>query len=164
MEYTTPIHSCILPLADVPEAIPVLTQWFLAEWEPYYGPNGSGDAEGDLKACCDGSGIPLALVAKDAKGAILGTAALKPRSMESHPHLGPWLAALLVAPAARRKKVASALVAAIEEAARKRNYDALYCGTDGAIADLLHGRGWKPLEEGAPTLRDPATIYCLCLK
>ncbi len=155
----TPVSLRILHLAEVPEAIPVLTEWFLTEWGPYYGPNGPGNAEADLRTCLNRDRMPLAHVALDGDGAVLGTAALKPCSMASHVHLGPWLAALLVLPAARRCGVGAALVATIEDAARALGCEMIYCGTDGAIAGLLQSRGWEALEGGVPTLRDPAMIY-----
>jgi len=35
-------------LADHPEEVPFLKKLFEIEWEPYYGPDGLGDAESDL--------------------------------------------------------------------------------------------------------------------
>ena len=144
----------IAHLADTPEAIPVLARWFVEEWEPYYGPAGRGDAEHDLRLCCNRDRIPIALVALDADGAAIGTAALKPDSMDSHRHLGPWLAALLVARDHRGEGVAAALVAAIENEARRLGFTEIYTGASG-----LRRGGWRPVEGEAPTLRGPVTVY-----
>ncbi len=152
----------IVHLADAPAAVPILTEWFIAEWGPYYGPDGPGDAETDLAACCNRDELPIAVVALDADQNILGTAALKPYSLETHRHLSPWLAALLVAPEHRGKGIASALIAAIEDEARGRGLEALYSDTASG-STLLERRGWQMLESGVRTLREPATVYRLDL-
>ena len=108
----------IIPLADTPEAIPVLAAMFVAEWEPYYGANGPGDARADLKECLNRTALPIAFVACASDGTVIGTAALKNESVSSHAHLGPWLAALVVAPEHRGQGVASALAEKIEQTAR----------------------------------------------
>ncbi len=50
-------------LVDALEALPCIARWFVAEWAPWYGPDGPGDAESDLKACRSRSEVPLCLVA-----------------------------------------------------------------------------------------------------
>ena len=50
-------------LADHPEAFPILKELFEAEWEPYYGDNGPGDAGVDLQKSANRSELPIALVA-----------------------------------------------------------------------------------------------------
>jgi GNAT superfamily N-acetyltransferase len=149
-------------LVDVPEAIPVLVRWFIAEWEPYYGQGGPGDADRDLTACCNRDETPLALVALTATGEVVGTAALKPHSLDTHRHLGPWMAALLVAREQRGKGIASALVTAVEGEARRLGFATLYSDT-ASSSSLLSRRGWQALEAGVPTLREPATVYRLDL-
>ena len=150
----------IVHLVDVPETISILVRWFIEEWEPYYGSSGPGDAQRDLTSCCNRADIPLAIVALDVNGNPVGTAALKPHSLDSHRHLSPWLAALLVERGQRRKGVASALIAAIEDEARRLGFDTLYSDT-GSGSTLLQRRSWQELEVGIPTLREPATLYCL---
>ena len=149
---TEPVRTILL--ADMPQAIPVLARWFVAEWGPYYGPAGPGSAEQDLRSCCNRDGIPLALVALDGNGTAIGTVALKPESVASHRHLGPWLAALLVAPEHRGRGIAAALVAAIEQEARRLGFTEIYTGATG----LVRG-GWHPLEGEAHSLRGPITVY-----
>ena len=68
----------ILHLIDAPEAVPVLARWFVEEWEPWYGPDGAGDAQADLAACASRDELPICLVALSQEGDVLGTAALKP--------------------------------------------------------------------------------------
>ena len=96
----------IVQLADAPDALPTLARWFVAEWAPYYGPGGPGDATADLEGCRNRDALPIALVALDDDGAVVGTAALKAESVGSEQAAGPWLAAFVVgrgaSPARRR--------------------------------------------------------------
>ncbi len=137
-------------LADHPEAIPALIDWFEREWAPYYGPTGPGDAEHDLRHCCNREELPMAWVAI-AGDAVCGTAALKHESVTTHRHLTPWLAALLVAPAFRRRGVGEQLIAAVEDRARQLGFDCLYVGTgegSGTPESVLRKRGWELVERG----------------
>ena len=153
---TAPPIKNIALLADVMEAISVLARAFTEEWEPYYGARGPGDATGDLTACCNREDIPLALVALDDKAQVLGTAALKPDPIETHRHLGPWLAALLVLPGHRGMGVGTALVTAIEDEARRLQYGAIYTATRKSSRLIT---GWDLVDDGVPTLREPTTIF-----
>jgi GNAT superfamily N-acetyltransferase len=152
----------IIPLVNFPEAIPTLTKLFVKTWGPYYGPAGPGDADTDLRGCLNRDSLPLALVAIDDHGQVLGTAALKTESVETHRHLSPWLAAVVVRMAARRNGVATALVAAIEHEAHRLGHDALYTGTL-CLSGLMRRRGWEGVDE-APSLRGAMTVYRLDLR
>ena len=129
-------------LADRPELVPTLTDWFIAEWEPYYGPDGPGDAGADLRGCLNRTALPIAVVALNGDGALLGTAALKQDSVGSERGVGPWLAAFLVAPNHRGRGVGTALVAAIEDMAARLGFGSIYTSTDAA-AGILERRGWQ---------------------
>lgn len=149
----------IVFLADAPSAAPMLADWFLSEWQPYYGTDGTGDATEDLAACMRRDALPLALVALDAEGRPLGTAALKTESAGSELGLSPWLAAVLVGPPHRGRGIGSALVTAIEGEARRLGHPMLYTSTD-TMSGLLQRRGWRAIN-GTDTLRGRATIYRL---
>lgn len=152
----------IVPLADKAEAIPELADLFISEWEPYYGATGPGDAMADLSRCLNRHALPLAFVALGPKDDAIGTAALKERSVPSHAHLKPWLAALVVAPAARGRGVAGALAERIESAAKTLGFSCLYTAMSHAELRVLRRPGWESIDT-APTLRDPVTIYRLDL-
>ncbi|MDH3472283.1 MAG: hypothetical protein OEM59_01215 [Rhodospirillales bacterium] len=157
-------------LADRPDLIPTLAGWFARVWAPYYGPGGPGDAAADLRAGCRRDRLPVCLVAVDAGGAALGTAALKETSVAERPDLGPWLAALVVPPEFAGQGVADFLVAVIEDTARRLGRSALYCdancgetlrsegGWEEAAAALLAGRGWTRIG-AASSLRGATAIY-----
>lgn len=144
-------------LADRPVLIPTLSDWFVAEWEPYYGADGPGDAGSDLRGCLNRDTLPIALVALDADETLLGTAALKDESVGSEQGVGPWLAAFLVAPKHRGRGVGSALVAAIEVEAARLGFAEIYTSTDAAEG-ILERRGWVPFGD-TESLRGPLTIY-----
>jgi GNAT superfamily N-acetyltransferase len=127
-------------LADHPEAVPVLKEWFETEWADYYGPAGPGDAENDLIAYSSREKLPIGLLAF-CEGRLCGIAALKPDSISTHTHLYPWAAAGLVAPRFRRRGIGTSLLGALEDLARGLGYAAIYCGTSTAIG-LLKRQGW----------------------
>lgn len=136
-------------LADHPEAIPMLQAWFEQEWEPYYGPDGPGNAQEDLWTSCNRDKLPITLIAVY-EGEVCGTAALKVESVSTHKHLTPWLAALLVSPAFRRRGIGEQLIAAIEEKARQLGYKHIYVGTgegSGTPESSLRKRGWEFVEK-----------------
>ncbi len=161
MEIRTRSDVRIAALADVREALPMLAGWFVKEWEPYYGPDGPGDAVDELTACLNRNAVPFALVALDAEGCVLGTAALKADSLGSARAPGPWLAAFLVGAEYRRKGVGTALVAAIEDRARRLGFPEIFTSTD--VADvMLQRRGWLAFDT-VDSLRGAATLYRLGL-
>jgi GNAT superfamily N-acetyltransferase len=143
-------------LVDNPEALPILKEWFEREWEPYYGSDGSGDANKDLRDSCNRDELPIAMVAI-LGGEICGTAALKVESVSTHKHLTPWLAALLVLPEFRRRGVAERLIAAVEEKAKQLGFRHIYVGTSegsGTPESALRKRGWKFIERSPNTLSE----------
>ena len=147
----------IVPLADAPDAVATLSDWFTAEWAPYYGPGGPGDAAADLAECLRGNSLPVAVVALGADGAVLGTAALKDESVGGDVVDGPWLAALVVDAPHRRCGVATALVAAIEDEAARRGFESLAISTD-VLESMLTRRGWRPVGD-AESLRGPVAVW-----
>jgi GNAT superfamily N-acetyltransferase len=152
----------IVPLADAVATIPLLTRLFIKEWGPYYGPAGPGDAEKDLHECCNRDDLPIALVALDDDGTVLGTAALKKESVGSELGLGPWLAAFYVPIEHRKRGIGSALVEAIENKARNFGFESIFVSTDAA-ENIIRRRGWTALEKPAESLRGPVAVYKLRL-
>jgi GNAT superfamily N-acetyltransferase len=134
----------IAPLADHPETLPTLKEWFETEWESYYGPHGPGDAQKDLVSYANWGELPVALVAFIGDE-LCGIAVLKAESITTHAHLCPWAAAGLVSPPHRRKGVGAQLLSGLEEVARTLGYSHIYCGTSTAVG-LLHRAGWQFME------------------
>lgn len=145
-------------LADRRNAIPNLAAMFVAAWEPFYGPDGPGDAKTDLEKCLNRNTLPIAFVAFDPAGNTIGTAALKETSISERSDLGPWLAALVVAPEHRGMGLASALAARVEKIAGDLGYKRLYTAMSHKELKVLHRNGWQPIDT-VPTLRHPATVF-----
>ncbi len=156
---SAPLDIRIRHLLDVPHAAPTLARWFVAEWAPWYGPEGPGDAAGDLAASASRDALPICLVALGGDGELLGTVALKEESVGSELGVGPWLAALLVGPSHRGRGVGTALIAAIEAEAWRLGFEAIYVSTDVA-EDLLRRRGWRPYGT-SESLRGEVAVYRL---
>ncbi len=146
----------IFPLADHPEALPVLKQWFESEWESYYGPTGPGNAEKDLLAYSSRGKLPVGVVAY-LGGELCGIMALKAQSITTHTHLSPWAAAGLVAPPHRRKGIGAQLLVALEGIAKRLDYSRIYSGTSTAIS-LLDRSNWRFMER-VPYNGEDVSIY-----
>jgi GNAT superfamily N-acetyltransferase len=153
----TPPGLNILPLTETKGHIPTLVRWFEAEWAPWYGPGGDGDARHDLDSAARHSGMPFAVIALDDSGKPLGTASLRADSVGADQAPGPWLAAILVDPAHRGQGVGTALVAAIEDATARFGYPEIYTSTDTA-AGIMARRGWQPMGT-AQSLRGDVAIF-----
>jgi predicted N-acetyltransferase YhbS len=88
--------------------------------------------------------VPIVLIALDDAGAMVGTSSLLFDDLEGDPR-NPWLASVFVPAGHRGKGIASALVVAIEDAARRLGYPTLYLFTTSAVR--LYARlGWRALE------------------
>lgn len=140
----------------------MLARWFVEEWEPYYGADGPGNAVKDLRECCNDDDLPIAFVALDDDGTAIGTAALKQESVGSELGVGPWLAALIVPVEHRNCGIGTALIAAIENKARRLGYEEIFISTDAA-ENIIRRRGWTEVEHQAESLRGPVTVYKLQL-
>lgn len=156
----TPADLRIEPLADHPEARPVLRAWFEREWPSYYGPGGRGDAEADLRAFAGRDALPIGLVALYGDQPC-GVAALKAESLATHRHLTPWVAAGLVAAPHRRQGIGARLLRALEDRARELGHARLYCAT-GSAHSLLLRHGWQRLEDAVAD-GERVTIYAKAL-
>lgn len=138
-------------LADHPEVLRSLKEWFEGKWNPYYGPNGPGDATADLQESCNRDELPITVVAF-LDDEVVGTAALKMESVSTHKHLTPWLGALLVKPEYRRRGIAELLIKEIENKAKDFGFHIIYVGTgkgSGTPQSALLKRGWEFVEKSS---------------
>ena len=136
-------------LTDHPEALPILKKLFETEWEPYYGIEGPGDAETDIKNSANRTELPIAVVAI-VNSSICGTASLKMESVTTYPDYFPWLAGLLVAPEYRRQGIGEQLIAKIELLANQLGYKEVYVGAgekSGISEITLDKRNWKLIDK-----------------
>jgi GNAT superfamily N-acetyltransferase len=115
-------------------------------WPEYYGPDGPGDAVGDLRARSRPSGLPYGVVAVDAKGDVVGTGALAQTSFGKIAGEELWLVGLCVAPQKRGLGIASGIVAHLERQARRDGCGAIHATTRDATG-LFKRRGWRVLRQ-----------------
>ena len=144
-------------LRELRFAIEVLAAWFVEEWEPWYGPQGDGDAEADLRACMQRDGLPVCLVALGGDCEVLGTVALREDPVGSELAPGPWLTGLLVAPDARGQGIATELVERLEQESRRMGIDAIYVSTDSA-SGIMQRRGWQAIGR-SQSLRGAVSVF-----
>jgi len=145
-------------LIDRSSAIPRLADLFTDEWTPWYGPDGKGNAQADLVGCMNRNHLPIAVVAENKDGLVLGTAALKQESLGSECGFGPWLAAVVVAPDFRGHGIGSSLIQAVEKQAENLAFTRIYTSTDTANS-IVERCGWKCLHHTVQSLRGPVSIY-----
>ena len=125
-------------LIDYEWVIPTLAKWYRSEWEQYYGADGPGDAEADLVSRCNRDVIPYGLVAIES-GQVVATAAL---DLDVTTNLTPSIVGLLVGSEYRRRGVATVLLEATVDHARRLGYQQLYISTT-VLHSLLQRLGWR---------------------
>jgi predicted N-acetyltransferase YhbS len=146
------VPSMIVPrieqLADRPDLLPIVAGWLYGEWWASVADETVESLAGRLGAHLIRDRIPLTLVAS-LNGDPVGTATLLAHDVgtEEWPELSPWLAALYVAPAFRRRGIGAALVNAAVAKAKTLGVEALYLftiGQEGFYArlggDVVHKR------------------------
>ncbi len=125
-------------LADHTGSVDELAARYEAEWAPYYGDSGPGNARADLASRCNRDRLPIGLVAIEGDR-ILGSAAL---DRDAATGLTPSVVGLLVAPEARGRGIARALIEAAERLARDLRYDEVYFSTS-ILQSMLRRAGWQ---------------------
>lgn len=125
-------------LADHAGYIDELAARYEAEWAPYYGDTGPGDARYDLASRCNRDRLPIGLLAFDGDQ-LVGTVAL---DRDAATGLTPSVVGLLVMPESRRQGAASALIESAERLGRELGYDQIFISTS-ILQRLLRRRGWQ---------------------
>lgn len=144
MESAEAVPLRIVALATQPRHQAELRRWFETEWADYYGPAGIGDAAADLAAFAHGDELPVALIAVRGDE-LCGIAALKRDAFRGFEALSPWASAGLVKPELRGRGIGAALIAGLEDEARRRGFTRIY-GATSTAATLLRRRGWRERE------------------
>ena len=135
----------IAPLVERPDLAAQVAAWGFAEWGHLNPGETLARRVIRIQGKMNVDRVPIAFVALDDRGGIVGTASLIFDDLEGDPR-NPWLASVYVPPEQRKKGIASALVQTVEDAARRLGYTRLYLFTSTApklYADL----GWRPLEQ-----------------
>lgn len=143
----------IVNIADHPEFIETVARWQWGEWGG--DPTDSLTARiASLRDQTDPDRIPTTYLALD-DGEALGAASLVEEDMSTHRELSPWLASVYVAPVARGRGVASALVRHAVAQAATMSVARLYLYTPDAQG-LYAKLGWQGIAtenfEGHPVI------------
>jgi GNAT superfamily N-acetyltransferase len=141
----------IVPLAEHPGLVDQVAAWGFDEWGHLSPGQTLQSRTARVRTELNTDRVPMALVAIDPAGALVGSASLILDDLEGDPR-NPWLASVFVPPDRRRRGIASALVGAVEAAARRRRR------SGGSSARLLpslsvHDIGRRPLRR--PRLARP---------
>ncbi len=135
----------IVCLAERPDLVDQVARWGFGEWGHLHPGETLEDRVVHTRDGLNADRVPTAFVALDDVGGAVGSAALVFDDLEGDPR-NPWLASVFVPHEHRRKGVASALVRAVEDAARRFGYPRLYLFT--VSASPLYARlGWRALEK-----------------
>jgi GNAT superfamily N-acetyltransferase len=132
-------------LADHPLLVPVVSGWHFDEWSDRYPGTTRAAWTAELAGRCERDRLPITFVAVVDAGAI-GSASLVVCDMDTRPDLSPWLAAVYVLPAFRRRGIATTLVTHALAQAQRFGVRQLYLWTDSA-ASLYSRLGWRSLTE-----------------
>jgi len=141
----------ISPLADFPEAIPIMAKWFYDEWHTFDGRT-IDQITAQLSENLNRHSIPITFVAHQSLE-ILGTVSLDVSDLPEFESHSPWLASLYVHRSHRGKGVASTLVSHLKNFALSGGYTPLHLWTRGSTS-LYERFGWAEISRA--TYRDKA--------
>jgi GNAT superfamily N-acetyltransferase len=128
-------------LADHPETIPTLANWFRDQWPDYYADRSPAEMEQGFLKDASRDHLPCRLVAFDA-GELAGTIVLREDGTEALPEFQPELGGLFVLGPHRGRGIATELVRAGMEIARDDGFEQVYATTVVA-AGILKYLGWE---------------------
>lgn len=134
------------------DAIPTLARWHHMEWAAVTPHLSVADRIAGFRARARRGTVPTSFVAiLDAN--VVGLACLVENDVQSHQHLTPWLASVLVAPQHRGRGIGSSLSERTTEEARVLGFPKVYLFTFDRQS--FYARlGWSALEDthyaGAP--------------
>ena len=146
-------------LADHAEVLPTLADWYLLEWEPYYGVDGPGDARAELGSRCNQDAIPIGLVAMEGNQ-VQGVVAL---DLDVATNLTPSVVGLLVAREHRGRGVATKLLESAVSLGGRLGYSRVYTSTT-ILGDLLLRMGWRLFGEARFLNNEQGSIYACDLQ
>ena len=137
----------VAPLARDSPHVALLADAFAREWPAWSRTVSRAELEAIFHAA-PGEALPIVLVALE-DDRVVGTVALRPWFAEEPMRETPWVRQLYVFPERRGRGVDRALMAAIEERARRLGYRELHAATN-RIEPLLLRRGWQVFHRVAP--------------
>lgn len=128
-------------LADHLDVIPILAQWFRAQWPDYFADWSQADMEQDFLIDARREGLPIRLVAFEGNQ-LVGTIILREPGNEALADFHPELGGLYVLETQRGRRFGSQLVQAGMNLARQQGFESVYATTTAA-AGILKRLGWQ---------------------
>jgi RimJ/RimL family protein N-acetyltransferase len=128
-------------LADHPDTIPTLVKWFRAQWPDYYAAMSDEEMEQDFLEDASRDRLPIRLIAFESDEPV-GTILLRKNGSETLPNFQPELGGLYVVDSHRGRGIATELVRAGMQVARKQGYETVFA-TTAAAAGILERLGWE---------------------
>jgi len=135
----------IASLADHLDLIDTIARWHWEQWG-HAAPGSSVEMWAEhLRRCTNHDRLPTTYIALDGTE-LCGTVLLVNHDMSTHRELSPWVAGVFVAPAHRRKGIASALVRHAVQQAVLMGIARLYLYTESA-RKLYEKLGWRAIAD-----------------
>lgn len=128
-------------LADRPDAVPVLAEWFAREWGDLDARNTVAGFRARLPLRATRERLPMCLLGM-LRGCVVATASLKYREIEYAPDADFWLGSVYVREDVRGCGHGRAMVAAAEAQAAAKSFSPLYLYTSGKEG-LYEALGWR---------------------
>ena len=128
-------------LADHLDTIPILANWFRAQWPDYFADWSQAEMEQDFLQDATFDRLPCRLVAFESDK-LVGTIVLREQGTESLPEYKPELGGLYVIEPQRGHGIGTALVEAGMKLASDQGYETVYA-TTVAAAGILERLGWE---------------------
>ncbi len=131
-------------LANYPELVKTLAEWFRSEWAVYYANQALEEVASEIAEGTSREHIPIRLVALE-DGKLAGTIILRQLADPSDPLSAPGLGGLLIHADFRRRSIGTRLVEAGTRLAGELGYTEVYA-TSGPASGILERLGWQRLE------------------
>lgn len=133
-------------LADAPDCIPTIANWYKREWSAWFRETPVDEIEEDFRTVANRACLPLALAACDDGSCPLGACSVRADVFEPYSHAGPWLRGLYVHTPFRGQGIAQLLIRAACDHAARLQVPKLYAATHSAIATFERA-GWLGFDQ-----------------
>lgn len=133
-------------LADVPQVIPTLAEWYKQEWPAWFADMPLAQIEADFQRVANRDCLPFAVVALDHETKPIGVCSIRDEDFAPYPDAGPWLKGLYVVPAQRSLGIAGELIRAAAKHAGSLGVIKAYAATHAAIGTFEHA-GWLGFDQ-----------------
>ncbi|MDX1642194.1 MAG: GNAT family N-acetyltransferase [Balneolaceae bacterium] len=132
-------------LADRPDAIPTLANWYFNQWGYLNDVSSVDKTVGILQQYLNRDKLPLIILAIENEE-VIGAVQLKFYEMDIYPEKEHWLGGVYVSANHRKRNIAGRLVRKALEIAKSHNIETLYLQTEKLDGGLYKPLGWKAIE------------------